>query len=98
MSISNNQSQKLKFEKIKNLVSTYSQAIEYYQSIESDLYVDLNLRMQNLLTKPETLEMLDKEAELKKNASPSPVRISDKDLLPKPRDSKIISPKKAHQI
>lgn len=65
--------QKEQLKKIKTLVGTYSQAIEYYQSIDSDLYVDLNYRMQQLLTRPEILEILDKEAEINAaNANNSP--------------------------
>jgi hypothetical protein len=52
-----------KVTKMQNLVTTYSQSIEYYQSINSELYLDLNLRMQQLLTKPQILELLDYQTE-----------------------------------
>lgn len=86
--------QKEKLKQIKTLVATYSQAIEYYQSIDSEFYIDLNLRMQQLLTKPDILELLDKEAEIN-SQSISPTReISQTEVLPKPMNSKVISPKK----
>ena len=57
-------SQKEKLEKINSLVETYTQSIEYYQAKESDLYIDLNLRMQQLLIRPDILDILDKEVEI----------------------------------
>lgn len=56
--------QKDKLKKIKSLVATYSQAIEYYQSIDSDLYIDLNIRMQQFITKQDVLDILDNEVEI----------------------------------
>lgn len=64
MMLNTSKTQKEKLKKVQTLVGTYSQAIEYYQSIDSDLYIDLNLRMQQLLIKPEILELLDNEAEI----------------------------------
>lgn len=95
MSLKSNKPHDLKFQKVQSLVSTYSQAIEYYQSIDNDLYTDLNLRMQNLLTKQETLEILDHEAEIQK-ASSHPKRWIQRDDIPKPSQSKLISPDKAN--
>lgn len=86
--------QKDKLAKIKTLVATYSQAIEYYQSIDSDLYIDLNLRMQELLTKPDILELLDKEAEINLQSTSPVVELPPAEPLPKPRNSKLVSPKK----
>lgn len=97
MVIKSDKSQKDKLHKIKTLVATYSQAIEYYQSIESDLYVDLNLRMQQLLIRPEILELLDREAEINSGANhrrSTDTESADEDLIPKPQSSKMISPRK----
>ena len=97
MSMQNNKPQHEQFEKIQSLVSTYSQAIEYYQSVESDLYIDLNLRMQNLLTKPETLEMLDRETECKKKPNRNFEESIQNERTLKAASSKFISPDKIDQ-
>ena len=47
------------------MITTYSEAIEFYQSVESDLYTDLNIRMQNILTRSDVLNVLDTEVESK---------------------------------
>lgn len=59
ISMATNKPLKTQFKKMQTLLQIYSQAIEYYQSMESELYVDLNVRMQNLLTRPDILEMID---------------------------------------
>lgn len=97
MMIKSDKLQKDKLHKIKTLVGTYSQAIEYYQSIDSDLYVDLNLRMQNLLIRPEILELLDREAEINSGANyrrSTDTDSSEEQVIPKPQSSKMISPRK----
>ncbi|CAI2373149.1 unnamed protein product [Moneuplotes crassus] len=59
VSMAANKPPQAQFKKMQTLLQIYSQAIEYYQSVESELYIDLNLRMQNLLTRPDILEMID---------------------------------------
>jgi len=48
---------------MEELVKAYSQAIEYYQSIESDLFADMTVRMQQFLIKPEILTLMASEEE-----------------------------------
>lgn len=52
--------QKLKME---SLIKAYSQAIEYYQSIESDLFADMTVKLQQFLIKPEILALMADEDE-----------------------------------
>ena len=49
---------KVLFNKVESLLKLYTQAIEYYESIESELFVDMTLRMQQLLVKPDILSIL----------------------------------------
>ncbi|CAI2373484.1 unnamed protein product [Moneuplotes crassus] len=65
MTLKSDVSPLIQFQEMQALLQIYSQAIEYYQSVESDLYIDLNLRMQNLLARPDILEMIDRQAALK---------------------------------
>jgi hypothetical protein len=55
---------KMQRDKIESLIKVYSQAIEFYQSQESELFVDMTLRMQKLLVKPEILKILDDSSEI----------------------------------
>jgi len=49
--------------KMESLVKAYSHAIEYYQSIESDLFADMTVKLQQFLIKPETLALMADEDE-----------------------------------
>jgi len=79
---------------MQSLVCTYSQAIEYHQSIDSDLYMDLNLRMQNLLTRPDTLEMLDQQAANNRKNTNKIEEWIQRENIPRAPNSKLISPDK----
>jgi len=52
--------------RIRELLSIYADAIEYYGSMDMDKYLDLNARMQNTLVRPYVLAVLDREAEERK--------------------------------
>jgi len=52
--------------RIRELLSLYADAIEYYGSLDMDKYLDLNARMQNTLVRPYVLAVLDREAEERK--------------------------------
>ena len=60
--LSSKKPQKDKIKKVEALIGTYSEAIQYYQSVDSDLYIELNERMQKILTRAEVLKVLDEEA------------------------------------
>ena len=49
-------------EEIQELLALYAKAIEHYQRNGTDLYLDLNIRMQQFLLKPHILRVLDAEA------------------------------------
>ena len=52
---------KQKFRQVETLIKLYSQAIEFFQNTGSDLHLDMIIRMQTMLVKPEILKILNEE-------------------------------------
>lgn len=63
--------------KMEDLVKAYSQAIEYYQSIESDHFADMTVKMQQFLIKPEVLALMTDTGEEEKDIELPPLSRED---------------------
>mmetsp|Transcript_6693 Transcript_6693/g.5822 ORF Transcript_6693/g.5822 Transcript_6693/m.5822 type:complete len:94 (+) Transcript_6693:59-340(+) len=75
--------------KMEDLIKAYSQAIEYYQSIESDLFADVTVRMQQLLIKPEILSLMTYEENVEEiNQKELPPAMNDPE-----NDNYLLSPR-----